>query len=410
MVKRGEWLTRNALTAKEKIMLHLRETPQPRDLLNVHSGLTQEGIADSTGIRVNHVSRAISQLKSEDMVNEASGRVKGQLRKRKVYSHTEDGYSLAQSVREEVLRKKVKIREHDDSVKEISLYEIEKHVGVHHTLTEVIRETDDSGILDMADLEVGPSEREEGFLSVAEGLVLTDPFYGRTKELKEIDDWTKSSKSRILVIRGAEGMGKSSLAAHTYSKKKTQSNLFWYSFRQWDTPETLLGTLSSLLGQLGKPGLGDYLEGGAKDMRSVLGALATRLKDTPAILFFDDLTEMSPELLTVFYHVLEIVERSASVRAILVSENGDIPRERELLARGALTEVLLEGLDKRSCKRLLARKIGKKEFERIFKLTEGHPLSFKLISTKGLSGLGKKKDYTPEELAVIRYMNLFEES
>jgi DNA-binding MarR family transcriptional regulator len=409
MVKRGEWLTKNTLTAKEKIMLHLRETPQPRNLLDVNLGLTQEGIADSTGIRVNHVSRAISQLKTEDLVNEASGRVRGQLRKRKVYSYTEDGFSLAQQVREEVLKKKVKIREHDESITEVSLYELDKHVGVRHKLTEVVRETDDTGILDMASLEPGAAEREEGFLSVAEGLVLTEPFYGRKKELDEIADWASSSNSRILVIRGAEGMGKSSLAARVYSKQKAHSNLFWYSFRQWDTPETLLGALSSLLGQLGRPGLGDYIEGESKDMRNALGALATRLKDTPAILFFDDLGEMSPELATVFYHVLEVVERTSTVRAVLVSGDGDVPRERELLARGALSEIVLDGLDKRSCKKLLTRKTEKKEFERIFRLTEGHPLSFKLISTKGLAGLGKKKDYSPEELAVIRYMNLFEE-
>ncbi len=409
MVKRGEWLTRNDLTAKEKIILHLRETPQPRDLLDVHSGLTQEGIGGSTGIRVNHVSRAISQLKKEDLVTEAMGRVRGQLRKRKVYGYTEDGYSLAERVKEEVLKKKVKIRKDDDSIKEVSLLDIGKHVGVRHTLTEVICKTDDSGILNISDLEMRPSEKKERFLSFAEGLVLTEPFYGRKKEMEEVEDWTKASEGKILAIRGAEGMGKSSLAARIYAASKNRSNLFWYSFRQWDTPETLLGAFSSFLGQLGKPGLGDYLEGEARDLRNALGALATRLKDTRAMLFFDDLAEMSPELATVFYHVLEVVERSSEAKVVLISENGDIPKERELLARGALSEVILDGLDKRSCKKLLKRKIEKKEFERIFSLTEGHPLSFKLISTKGLEGLEKGKDYTPEELAVIRFMNLFEE-
>lgn len=409
MVKRGEWLTRNDLTAKEKIILHLRETPQPRDLLDVHSGLTQEGIAGSTAIRVNHVSRAISQLKKEALVTEAMGRVRGQLRKRKVYGYTEDGYSLAERVKEEILKKKVKIRKDDDSIKEVSLLDIDKHVGVRHTLTEVICKTDDSGILNIEDLEMRPSEKKERFLSFAEGLVLTEPFYGRKKEMEEIEDWTKASEGKILAIRGAEGMGKSSLAARVYAASKNRLNLFWYSFRQWDTPETLLGAFSSFLGQLGKPGLGDYLEGGGRDLRSALGALATRLKDTRAMLFFDDLAEMSPELATVFYHVLEVVERSSEAKVVLISENGDIPKERELLARGALSEVILDGLDKRSCKKLLKRKIDKKEFERIFSLTEGHPLSFKLISTKGLEGLEKRKDYTPEELAVIKFMNLFEE-
>ena len=409
MVKRGQWLTRNGLTAKEKILLHLRETPQPRDLLDVHAGLTQEGIASSTGIRVNHVSRAVSQLKNENLVTEAMGRVRGHLRKRKVYGYTEDGYSLAERVRDEVLKKKVKIRKGDDSITEVSLHNIGKHVGVRHTLTEVICKMDDSGIVDMKDLEMRPSERKERFLSFAEGLVLTEPFYGRKKEMEEIDDWAKAFENKILAIRGAEGMGKSSLAARFYAASKNRTNLFWYSFRQWDTPETLLGALSSFLGQLGKPGLGDYLAGGAKDLRSALGALATRLKDTPAMLFFDDIAEMSPELATVFYHVLEVVERSSDAKAVVVSDNGDIPKERELLARGALYEIVLDGLDKGSCRKLLTRKVEKKQFERIFRLTEGHPLSFKLISTKGLEGLEKKKDYTPEELAVIRYMKLFEE-
>ncbi|MFQ5909458.1 MAG: hypothetical protein ACE5IJ_01905 [Thermoplasmata archaeon] len=407
MVKRGEWLTGNALTAKEKILLHLWETPQPRDLLDVPFGLTQEGIAMATGIRVNHVSRAISQLKKEELVTETMGRARGQLRKRKVYSYTEDGYGLAEHVKEEILKKKMRIMKSDRSIVETSLEDAEKHVGVRHPLTEIVAKMDEDGILDIGELEAKPLEKREVFVSFAEGLTLPEPFYGRKKERKNIWDWIKTTDGKILAIRGAEGMGKSSLAAHVFSEFGNLANLFWYSFRQWDTPETLLGAFSSFFGQQGKPGLSEYLEGPKiRDPRGVLGALATRLKDAPTILFFDDLTQMSSELETVFYHVLEIVERSLHAKAILISKNGDIPRERELLARGVLSEVILEGLDKRSCRRLLSRKVEKKEFERIFRLTEGHPLSFKLLSTKGLE---RKRDYTPEELAVIRYMKLFEE-
>ncbi|MFQ6107328.1 MAG: helix-turn-helix domain-containing protein [Thermoplasmata archaeon] len=410
MVKRGEWLTRYALTAKERIVLHLREVPQPRDLLDVSIGLTQEGIAEATGIRVNHVSRAIAQLKEEGLVAEGKGRVRGQLRKRKVYRFTEDGYNLAERVKEEILKKRVKIRKSDRSILEVSLKDIEKHIGVRHPLTEIIHRTDDSGVLDMNLLEVKPQERTEKFISFSEGLTLTEPFYGRKKERESIRDWIGTSENRILAIRGAEGMGKSSLAAQVFSDSRDIANLFWYSFRNWDTPETLLGALSSFFSQLGKPGLSEYLEGTTmRDPRGALGALATRLKDTRALLFFDNLNEMSSELGTVLYDVLEIAERSSHAKVILISENGDIPRERELLARGALYEIALGGLDKGSCKRLLSRKIERKEFDRIFRLTEGHPLSFKLISTRGLEGLGEKKDYTPEELAVIRYMKLFEE-
>lgn len=410
MVKRGDWLTRKALTAKEKIMLHLRETPQPRELLDVPFGLTQEGIATATGIRVNHVSRSVSQLKKEDLITESIGRVRGYVRKRKVYSYTEDGYNLAESVKEEILKKRIKIRKSDRSIVEVSLKDIGKHIGVRHTLTEIISKTDKRGILDARELEARPREKKEKYVLFAEGLTPTKPFYGRKREREKIEDWIEAPDSKILVIRGAEGMGKSSLTAHIFSEYGNLANLFWYSFKQWDTSETLLGALSSFLGQLGKPGLSEYLEGSKmKDPRGALGALATRLKDTPAILFFDDLTEISPELGTVFFHVLEIVERSSRAKAILVSQNGDIPKERELLARDVISEITLKGLDRRSCKKLLSKNVEKKEFERIFKLTEGHPLSFKLISTKGLEGIGKKKDYTPEELAVIKYMKLFEE-
>ena len=65
----------------------------------------------------------------------------------------------------------------------------------------------------------------------------------------------------------------------------------------------------------------------------------------------------------------------------------------------------LLGLDKDSCKSIIGiKKLEKREFERIYKLTEGNPLVLRLIRSEDISELKKSGKYTADELTLIKYL------
>ena len=61
-------------------------------------------------------------------------------------------------------------------------------------------------------------------------------------------------------------------------------------------------------------------------------------------------------------------------------------------------------------KRLMDKKMDNSEFEKIYRLTEGNPLHIMLIESGRLEDLIDTKDYTPEELALLKYMKVIKET
>src|SRR3989304_5675207 len=80
-------------TVNERLLVHLRESWVGQS--GPPQGSTQEGIARALGIRSNHVSRAVAMLVRGGLVTQATERVRGELRKRKVYALTAQGRAPA---------------------------------------------------------------------------------------------------------------------------------------------------------------------------------------------------------------------------------------------------------------------------------------------------------------------------
>jgi DNA-binding MarR family transcriptional regulator len=404
MVKRGERLTDKTLTANEKILVHMKESSALRDLMDAPYALTQHGISDSVGMRVNHVSRAMKALSRDGYVEESSGRVKGEIRKRKVYSLTERGASKAKELRGALADKIVELRK-DKVTKELTINAVvEKLGGV--PIAALLRKVDSEGVID-----ISTRRKTKKLVTLSRGLPRPGNFYGREGEMAVLEEWLSSRKENVLSLAGAKGIGKSSLAQNAYEQWTSNMNTFWFTFQEWDTTDSFLEALSNFFKDMGRPELRDYLNSAKKiDMWEVSGWIERSLGEEENVLFLDEAVVISKNMESLLQTIIESVGKTENTKMLMTQDKRDIPNQKSFLAREILVEIDLLGLDKKSCEKLLAKKMDNSEFEKIYRLTEGNPLHVMLIESGRLEDLIDTKDYTPEELALLKYMKVIKDS
>lgn len=404
MVKRGRRLTDKTLTANEKILIHMKESSPLRDLMDAPYALTQHGISDSVGMRVNHVSRAMKTLSKDGYVEESTGRVKGEIRKRKVYSLTDRGATKAEELREELASKMVELRK-DKVVKELTIKGVVEHLG-GVPITAILRKVDSDGVID-----ISVRRKTKKLVTLSRGLPRSANFYGREGDMAVLEEWLSSRRESVLSLAGAKGIGKSSLAMNVYEQWTSSMNTFWFTFQEWDTTDSFLEALSNFLKDMGRPELKDYMNSAKKiDMWDVSGWIERGLGDDDNVLFLDEAVVMGKSMESLLNTLIESVGRAENTKMLITQDKRDIPNRRSFLTRELLVEIDLLGLDKKSCEKLLAKKMDDSEFEKIYRLTEGNPLHITLIGSGRLEDLIDTKDYTPEELALLKYMKVINET
>lgn len=404
MVKRGNKLTDKTLTTNERILIHLKESSPLRDVMDAPYALTQHGISESVGIRVNHVSRAVKALAREKYVEETTGRVRGEIRKRKVYKLTNRGMAKAQEIAGELVNKTVVLKE-DEKSDEFTVEMAKKKLG-GVSLATLLKNVDSNGAINLS-----ARKKDREFVNLSRGLPRMDHFYGREGEMSVLDEWLTSRRERILSLSGARGIGKTTLALKAYEEWSPRRNTFWFSFQEWDTTESFLDALSDFLKDMGRRELRDYLKSARTiDMWEVSGWIERGLGDEKNILFLDEIPATGKSMESLLLSTIETVERTENTKMLITQDKREIPNRRSFLAREVLVEVDLLGLDKKSSKMLMSKEMTDSEFDRIYRLTEGNPLHVKLIESGKLEDLIDTKDYSPEELALLKYMKVIKET
>ncbi|UCD92345.1 MAG: hypothetical protein JSV43_09060 [Methanobacteriota archaeon] len=404
MAKKGGRLADKTFTINEKILIHLKESPPLRDSMDAPHALTQHGISESVGIRINHVSRAMKSLRKDGFVDEVSGRVRGEVRKRKVYTLTDSGLSKSQKIIKKVASKKVLLRKGKTS-KELTVEDALDRMG-KTTTTTLLRLVDSEGVVD-----VSAGKKAEDLTTFSKGLPKEEPFYGRKGEMAVLEEWLESRKERILSLAGDRGMGKTSLVLHAYHEWIPRRNSFWFSFQEWETGASFLEALSDFFKDMGRTNLKSHLKVGKKiDLWEVSGSVERDLGEGKNVLILDEYPSGGKENETLLVTIMEAIARVEDTKMLITQSARSVPNRREYLARGVLAEMDLLGLDKKSCEQLLSRKISASEFDKIYRLTEGNPLHVKLMEAGKLEELIDTKDYTSEELALLKYMKIIKES
>jgi len=363
---------------------------------------TQKDMAQTLGIRRNHVSRGLASLMSRDLVEEKKSHVKGEIRKMNTYSLTNKGTKFAQEILEKLKEEEIEVK-HGGGFRFMPMRNLRKEFDLKINLSEVIGEIEKIGFLD---LDVKLKERPGKFVSVLHGLKAAERFLGRKKELKNLKKYIASDDIRLILIYGSKGMGKSALSAELIPDLSSKMNIFWYTGGEYEDTHDILNSLSNFLEALGKASLRAFLKRFEEaKLSEILPIVKNSLENINSLVVFNGMSELNEDAATTTRGIILSMSKTKGVKLLITARSKNVMEGMEGYFPGEnVKELKLEGLDKDSSKLLLGKKIKGREFDRIYKLTEGNPLYLKLASAQPLD-IAKEK-FTPDELALLRYLKV----
>ena len=240
------------------------------------------------------------------------------------------------------------------------------------------------GILQVKDLK---EDAVKKFIDFSLDIPKIIHFFGRKEEMKKLKRWiAEENKHNIIFIHGIAGIGKTTLATKLIEKYRGSRHIFWYTFHTMDTLRGVLSQLADFLLKTGNDNLYFRLNVRSHwDIQENYHALNSDLQKLDAIIVFDDFHKTRDEIREFFRYILRTMSRPTKVK-ILVLARTRVPfyDRRDVLTREILCELLLEGLDFDSSKKLLEGKgVEKEKIEEIYEATAGNPLFLEIFDSEG---------------------------
>ena len=332
------------LTVSERILFHLNGYIKWEDKYEVPFDVTQDGISQAVSISRAHAAVELKKLKSAGIIEERLSHIKMGKAKRKVYFLTTRGKAGA---------------------------------------SDVVQYAKDNGIEPMVDIaRISPDathHRPRGARR-SSPLPQVKYFYGRVKDIDVCRKALSDPSTKVLVLRGIPGIGKTTLAAKLASELAGQ-RVFWYSARPWDSPRSLMDSLSKFFSENGSRKLETYASAGKYELGEVSFLIGEELSENGYAFVFDDADRASA--LQEFLRMFRYSSGPSKIIATAEADPGFYDRS-DVVARHEVAEVELEGLDRQASVELLgSRGIRGKTAEELASVTKGHPLSLEMVTESG---------------------------
>ena len=380
---------RRPLTVNERILLQLSESGYQGGS-EAPVDASQQGLANTLRLRLSHTSRALKALIVDGLVSELTGRVSGEVRRRKVYALTPSGSALAHSLSRQVGDQVVVVVSEHGST-EMTFIEAMRVSGGPHSLSKLLGTVRSDGSLHLEDLSGG--EARTGPVSFARGRPSLALFFGRSSEEHLASQWITSGRP-VLAVTGPAGVGKTAFASAVFESFPHPPHSFWYSFRAHDTRVDLLAALGGLLGALGKGELSARPE--ITD-RVLEGVLARDLRDENVLLVLDDL-DRGPALAGT---VLAVVQGATMAHLRVLATCRTVPPWFSQYLPDEGLEIRLRGLAVEDAVRLLPPGLPEDEARALAELAAGNPRLLRFAGSFPLEGLG---DENPRARALARLL------
>jgi tetratricopeptide (TPR) repeat protein/DNA-binding MarR family transcriptional regulator len=403
MVGRGSRIT---LSIQEKIALHLGEFTNLKEEFEVPFAITQDGIARAINIERSNLPRELKKLINRSFVVERVAHVIGKSRRRKTYNLTPDGKVHANQIKNHLNKIPIIFKGPDGSKVETNLLNLYSDLRPKISLFEIINNITDTGEFELSDdvlsddnLKLEGIRKPEHKLkktiersgsSIVEHLDQVPQirhFFGRIDEINQINKWLKTPSYKLIVIYGIAGIGKTTLVSKLIRQYRKSKGTYWYRCHESDTIKTIITPISVFMANYGKNKLKNYLE--TKKIVNIVeisDILENELQNINAIFVFDDFQKVDKGILQFFSILLQTIEKLPGIK-FMISTRKLVPfyDTRDISLKRTVTELQLQGLDKKSSLKLLKlqkfMKIDDVKFQNIYESTAGHPLALELLTT-----------------------------
>ncbi|UCE38430.1 MAG: tetratricopeptide repeat protein [Thermoplasmata archaeon] len=310
-------------------------------------------------------------------------------KKQKYFILTDDGKDHIRTLKRELSNLEIKVILPNDTTKLIKLKKIisnldKEKIYANMTEIDIYNFISKDGILEIEQLKNLKKVEYIDFSSEAPRVV---HFFGRKKEIATLNKWINDKKGHnIVFIHGMAGIGKTTLAAKLLESYRDSKHLFWHNFHELDTLRSVLFKMAEFLSKLGDDHLELFIRTRINlDYHEVSRILKKSIGAIDAVLIFDDFHKSNDQIRSFFVYVLRMLTSSSKTKMLILSrEIVPFYDRRDVLTRKIVAELLIEGLDFESSRRLLLGKgIDKNKFKEIYGFTAGNPLFLEIFEKNG---------------------------
>ena len=130
------------------------------------------------------------------------------------------------------------------------------------------------------------------------------------------------NNTKIIVVYGKDGIGKTSLVSKIVKDLKRNTNIFWYKFEPWDSSTNFLTSFAVFLNQTGKKKLYSYFElNKGFYLENIIDILKFELDGMNAVIVFDDIHNASKQSKKLISKLTKTYQNIESPKTILISQS-----------------------------------------------------------------------------------------
>ncbi len=409
-------MTRLSVSHNEMLQLHLMELEPFRAEMEVPKEACQEGISEVMGSGLHNISRALSAMTAEGLVESRLCHVRGAPKRRKAYFLTEKGLQSARSLVKDLMSRMVSL---DDgrSIRTVTLgvamKSLEDKTGQKPNFRDFVewaRITDTLNLEMLAERTKGAGSSTQ-LMMMSFGRPVVELFEGRDSELAELNEFIHSEEMACALVIGLPGIGKSTLASKTFESQINQRSALWYTVHEWDSMQSVMRMLFSFFPNSSEnhryPDLG-----GEFDVSDIYPLLVLGLRDVKPIIFLDDVDRAAPNVCVLLGLLCDAVGSTLPSKIVLVSRS--VP---DFLISGAtkFKRMELKCMDNKASF-TLASKWEAPDPEEVAEESSGHPLMLRLaceLGTEAARGsiddiLGQhfNRVLTPPEKGMLEFLSI----